>query len=134
MVPNRVVLVGLLVAIAACTSVRRVQPVTYLENHAPRVVWVTYSDNTVVLVAEPEVRRDTLRGTLQGTRVKIPLVQIQTVEAKVRDHTRTALLLGALGVAAVGAVYAAFISQAGSPGGNVVYCPVDNRGRATQYC
>jgi hypothetical protein len=76
---------------------------------------VTYkNNNTVVSVGDPEVRRDTLRGTLEGARVKIPLADIQTVQAKVHDGTKTALLLGALGVAAVSGLYVAFISQAGS--------------------
>ncbi len=62
-----------LVTVGACTSVRPIHPTTYLEENAPPVVWVTYHNDTVVSVAEPEVRRDTLRGTLEGARVKIPL-------------------------------------------------------------
>ena len=125
-----------LVAAGACTSVRPIYPTTYLEEHAPPVVWVTYKNNTVVPVGEAEVRRDTLRGTLEGARVKIPLAEIQTVEAKVRDGTKTALLLGTFGVVAVSTLYVAFISQSGSGGngGEVVYCPVDVRGRPTGSC
>ena len=138
MMPNRVAWVGLLggiAAIAACTSVRPISPRVYLEYNAPRVVWVTYHNNTLVPVAEPEVRRDTLRGTLEGARVKIPLIEIQSVQAKVRDGKKTALLLGGVGMAAIAGLYVAVISQSGSStGGQGIECPVDKRGRYELYC
>jgi hypothetical protein len=114
MVLNRVVLAALLLGIAGssgCTSVRHVQPAEYLETHSPQVVWVTYANNTVVLVADPEVRRDTLRGTLQGAKVKIPLSEIQSVQAKVRDHTKTAILATTVGVAIVSSMYVGFVGK-----------------------
>lgn len=115
MVLNRVVLAAaLLLGIAgssSCTSVQHIQPAEYLETHTPPVVWVTYADNTVVLVADPEVRRDTLRGMLQGARVKIPLSEIHSVQAKVRDHTKTAILATALGVAVVSSMYVGFVGK-----------------------
>ena len=137
MMHNRVALVGIICAVtAACTSVRTIHPTTYLEVNAPPVVWVTYNNKKVVSVGEPEVRRDTLRGTLEGARVKIPLADIQTVQAKVRDGGKTALLIGTIGVAAVSALYVGFISQAesSSGGGAGVFCPVDKRGRAENFC
>lgn len=138
MVLNRVARVGLFcgfAGVAACTSVRPISPKTYLEDNAPPVVWVTYNNNTLVAVAEPEVRRDTLRGTLQGEKVKIPLSEIQSVQAKVRDGTKTALLVSGIGVAAISTLYVAFISQAGSSGaGAAVFCPVDKRGRSENFC
>ena len=138
MVLNRVARVGFFcgfAGIAACTSVRPISPKVYLEDNAPPVVWVTYNNNTLVAIAEPEVRRDTLRGTLQGERIKIPLSEIHSVQAKVPDHTKTALLLSGLGVAAVSTLYVAFISQAGSTGaGESIVCPVDVRGYRTTYC
>ena len=136
MMHTRVALVGVFCAVAAaCTSVRPIHPTTYLEVNAPPVVWVTYNDNKVVSVNEPEVRRDTLRGTLEGARVKIPLADIQTVQAKVHDGGKTALLVGTIGVAAVSALYVGLISQSGSSnGGEVVYCGVDKRGRSENFC
>jgi len=102
---------GLLTGITACTSVRSVPPAIYLEDHAPPVVWVTYyANNTVVPVAEPEVKRDTLRGLLQGARVKIPLSEIRTVEAKVPNRTGTVLLAVGVGAGVVATMYFAFIS------------------------
>jgi hypothetical protein len=118
---NRVLLAGLLLAFAGgsgCTSVQHIQPAEYLENHNPPVVWVTYANNTVVLVADPEVRRDTLRGMLQGARVKIPLSEIHSVQAKVRDHTKTAILATTLGVAVVSSMYVGFVGKgSGKPTG-----------------
>ena len=132
---RRVAVAGLLVGVApigACTSVRPIHPTTYLEENPPPVVWVTYNNNTVVAVAEAEVRRDTLRGTLQGARVKIPLADIQIVHAKVRDGGKTALLVGSLGLVAVSTLYFASISKSGStPAAN---CGYDQRGFPIQYC
>jgi len=131
---SRVVLIGLFVSGGgACTSVRPIHPATYLADNAPPVVWVTYSNNAVVQVAEPEVRRDTLRGVLDGTRVKIPLGEIQTVEAKVHDRTKTALLVTSLGVAVVSALYVGFIAQAGSDESGHT-CGLDREGDPLQDC
>jgi hypothetical protein len=124
---NRVVLAGLLLAFAGssgCTSVQHIQPSEYLENHAPPVVWVTYTNNNVILVANPEIRRDTLRGLLQGERVKIPMSEIQTVKAKVRDHTKTAVLVTALGVAVVSSMYVGFVGK-GSANKTSIDCTGD---------
>ena len=131
---NQTVLLGLLTgAVAACTSVRSIHPTTYLESNAPPVVWVTYTNNTVVTVAEPEVKRDTLRGTLDGARVKIPLADVQSVQAKVRDGRKTALLVTTLGVAVVSALYVGFISQAGSNASDAT-CGLDHNGDPVQDC
>jgi hypothetical protein len=124
MVLTRVTLPGLLsvvVAVAACTTVRRVQPVEYLAVNTPDVVWVTRANNTVVPVAEAEVAGDTLRGTWEGKQepVAIPLGDIQSVQAKTPDHTKTALLATTVGVALVSSVYIIWISKAGESQGGV---------------
>ena len=110
--------------IGACRTVKRIEPTQYLEENSPQLVWVTYTNNTVVLVADPEIRRDTLRGLLQGARVRIPMVEIQSVRARVLDPTKTAVLLGAMGVAAVSAMYFMFISKSG-PDGITIDCAND---------
>jgi hypothetical protein len=125
--PRRVALAGLLVgvgALGACRAVRRVEPAQYFEENSPPVVWVTYANNTVVLVADPEIRRDTLRGTLQGARVRIPLAEVRSIHAKVLDRTRTAILLTALGAAAASSVYFMWISKSG-PEGITIDCAND---------
>lgn len=117
---GRVAGAGLLLGVVACTSVRRVAPTEYLENNAPAVVWVTRSNNTVVVVLEPSIKRDTLRGKMNGERVKIPLSEIQTVQAKVPDHKKTALLVTTVGVATVSTMYFTFMGK--SSGGTTVDC------------
>jgi hypothetical protein len=107
---NQVAVAGLL-GVAACTSIRSVPPKDYLENNAPSVVWVSYADNTLVPVAEPEIKRDTLRGLLQGVRVKIPLADVRSVQARVPNHMKTAILATTLGVATVSTMYFAFLSE-----------------------
>lgn len=137
---NPIALVGLLAAATgtgACMSVQRVEPNQYFDRYSPPVVWVTYADRTMVPVAQPEIRRDTLRGLLQGARVKIPLRDIHSVQAKAPNHARTALLVTTLGVAAVSSVYFVFVTQAGGGGagaGESVFCPTDVRGRPVNFC
>jgi len=126
MMRDRIPLIGVLFGVAGiggCTTVRSVPPSEYLADHNPPVVVVTYTNHTVVSIREPEVRRDTLRGTLQGERIKIPLSEIQTVQASVRDRTKTALLLGTVGVAVVSSMYFGFIAKAN--GGSTVDCTGD---------
>jgi len=124
---NRMALVGLLgvAALGACTTVRSVRAAEYLADKAPELVWVTDTNNTVVQVAEPQIKRDTLRGTVQGSRerVAIPLGEIRSVQAKVSDHRKTALLLAGVGVAVVSSMYFGFI--AGASGGSTVDCTSD---------
>ena len=137
MMSNRAVMIGLLLGVApvgACTSVQPISPKTYLEDNAPPVVWVTYNNSsTAVSLAEPDFKRDTLRGTLQGARVKIPISEIQSVEARVHDGKKTALLLTGLGVAAISSLYFGFISQAGSNTSDQT-CGLDREGDPLQSC
>jgi hypothetical protein len=50
---RRIALTGLLLAGAACTSVRPVQPAEYIPKNNPETVWVTYTDNSFVPVDHP---------------------------------------------------------------------------------
>jgi hypothetical protein len=126
MIRDGIPLISLLLGAAGlggCTTVRSISPAEYLADHNPPMVLVTYSNQTVVSVREPEVRRDTLRGTLQGERIKIPLSEIQSVQARVGDRTKTALLLTTVGVAVVSSMYFGFIAKAN--GGSTVDCTSD---------
>jgi uncharacterized ParB-like nuclease family protein len=49
-------------------------------------------------------------------RVKIPLTEIRTVQAKVHDHTKTAILVGTVGVVAASTIYFGLISKSGGSG------------------
>ena len=116
-------LLGGIAAVAACTSVRPISPRVYLEDNAPPVVWVTYADNTMVPVTDAVVKRDTLRGMLQGVRVTIPLADIRSVRARVPNHMKTLLLASTLGVVTVSTMYVAFLSK--GSGGATLDCTGD---------
>jgi hypothetical protein len=134
----RIALAGLLsgvAAVGACTTVRRVPPVEYLNKNSPEVVWVTYTNNAVVPLAQPEIAGDTLKGLREGTSnpLTIPLDQVRSVQAKQPDHLKTALLVTTLGVGAVSAVYFIYIRQAG-PFTDGVLCGYDVRVDPIPYC
>lgn len=135
----RVAVLGLVLVVTVvggCTSVRQVQPAALALSaaNAPAVVWVTDTSNTVTPVADPVIRRDTLRGKLNGARVRIPMSEIRTLQARLPNHGRTALLAITLGVAAVSAVYVAGISQAGGPASNGANCGQTVRGDPILAC
>jgi hypothetical protein len=120
MLLGRVTGAGLVLGAAACTSVRPIPPAEYLADNAPAVVWVTRSNHTVVELLEPSVKRDTLRGKVNGERVKIPLTDVQAVHAKLPDHKKTALLATTVGVATLSTMYFGFMSK--GSGGPTLDC------------
>ena len=113
---NRVLLAGLLLAVAACHVVRPVQPVEFISQHNPEVVWVTYTDNSFVPVQGPKIVGDSLMGTWQGLAepVAISLKEIQTVQARIPAPKRTVLLATVLTATFGGAIYS--IATAGNSG------------------
>jgi hypothetical protein len=104
---NRIALAGLLLAVAACMTVRPVQPAQFIPLHNPAVVWVTYTDNSFVPVAGPKIVGDSLKGTWAGLGepVAMSLSEIKTVQAKIKSPKRTILLFTVVGAAVAGAVY-----------------------------
>jgi len=133
MVLNRVPLAGLLVAAAACSSVQNVQPAEYIPQHSPAIVWVTYTDQSFVPVAQPRIVGDSLMGTWQGLQepVAISLKDIATVQAKLPSPKKTIILVGSLGVISSAVVYTLMTAgNGGVPGG----CGFDHNGQPLQYC
>ncbi|HUL04294.1 MAG TPA: hypothetical protein VLV16_13825 [Gemmatimonadales bacterium] len=131
---RRIALTGLLLAGAACTSVRPVQPAEYIPKNNPQTVWVTYTDNSFVPVDNPTIVGDTLKGTWAGLSepVTIPFSQIQTVQAKMPNHKRTIMLVSVVGLAAAGVAYT--VSTAGNSGDpNFKGCGA-TKGTANTYC
>jgi len=120
---------------AACTSLRRVEPADFIAKNGPDVVWVTYPNKAVVPVAEPSVVGDTLKGLQKGTfrPLSIPLDQVQSVEARTPDHTKTILFVTGLGIVWVSSVYLIWVSQAG-PNTDGVRCGTDVRGQPLGSC
>ena len=138
MVLNRVALATLLLeaaGVVACTTVRRIEPVPYFAQNNPDVVWVTYTNNTVVPVAQPDLAGDTLKGMRQGTQqpVAIPLDQIRSVATKTPDSRKTAILVTGVLAGLVGSVYTLWISKAGSKNDGVS-CGFNEDAIAIPYC
>jgi hypothetical protein len=127
MTPHRIAVAVLVCGTlaGACTSLRRVQPVEFFRKNSPDVVWVTYPNNTIIPVAEPEITGDTLKGRHQGSqrRLAIPLGDVKSVAARQPDKTKTVLFLTALGGVWVSTVYFLWVSKAG-PHPEGVFCGV----------
>ena len=106
---SRVVCICIALGSAVCTSVRPVRPADLASKQLPHVVSVTYPDHTVLVLMDPELSADTLRGVRWGTQdsVAVPLDSVQTVDAKVHDRTKTLLLVAAVGGLAIAGVYIA---------------------------
>src|SRR5262245_33212947 len=118
---RRVAVCGLLLAGAACTSVKPVQPADFIPKNNPQTVWVTYTDNSFVPVEHPTVVGDTLKGMWAGLSepVTIPFSQIQVVQAKMPNSKRTIALVSVVGLAAAGVAYTVATSgDSGNPNFN----------------
>ena len=104
---NRVSLVGLILAAAGCMTVRSIEPAEYIPKHNPPVVWVTRTNSSVVPVAAPVIKGDTIDGVWRGQRMRvaIPLGDIRTVRAKVHDRYRTVLFVTAATAVFASALY-----------------------------
>ncbi len=111
MMRNRMAAAGLLLTVAACTSVRDVHPAHFIPQHGPALVWVTTTSRAVVGIALPRIDGDTLRGMWVRSRkpVAIPLNGVQTMQAKAPSPVRTAILVGTLGLVAGGTIW--FMTQ-----------------------
>ena len=138
MVRNRFAFAGLLVGVAgvvACTTVRRVQPDKFFATNSPDVVWVTYTNNSIVPVSQAEMAGDTLKGMRQGTQepVAIPLDQVRSVQARLPDRTKTVLLVAGGLTGFVASVYVLWISQAGPKTGGT-NCGYNEDAIAIPYC
>lgn len=111
MIMRRAVAIAALssMALSACMSAPRTiaSPRTYIPLRRPERVWITDKDGTVLEVARPRVLPgDTLfaRSSL-GEEVWLPLSEIQRVQARELDKTKTMLVIGGT-IAALGLVIA----------------------------
>jgi len=73
---------------------------------APDRVWVTQSDQSVVLLYEPRVVRDTLVGYIGRKRTKLPSAEIQRLRVRESAPTRTMLLATGLVLGFGGVLFA----------------------------
>jgi len=110
------------IAGAACTTMKS-PTLDQLQALGPDRVWVTQSDQSVVLLYEPRVERDTLVGYIGMRRAKVPGAGIQRLRVRVSAPARTMLLAGGL-ISAFGGVLFAVSGngpshvQAPLPGGS----------------
>ena len=117
---QRLTLAGVLLSTAACMTVRPVPSVaTFVPQQRPQLVWVTYTDNSIVPVMQPRISGDSLVGTWQGLSepVAIPLGEVKLVQARQQDRPRTRALVGALTVFTALGIFAITRST-----GNAVQC------------
>jgi hypothetical protein len=106
----------MLIAVAtACTTVATVRrPAQFITAKAPRIVWVTTTDNSQVALLSPRVRADTLGGLAEGVHyVEMPLSSVQSMRARQPAPRRTLLLVGGITLAVAGVAIAA--SRGGGP-------------------
>ena len=111
------------VASAACKTMRNValDQVNFLQ---PESALVTGSDQSIVLMWEPKVVRDTLVGYVGRHREKVPSARVNNVRVQTSAPVRTALLVAGLTVGVTGFLVlvagsgpsAPIVSSTGPPG------------------
>jgi hypothetical protein len=108
---------------AACTKMQAVT-LDQMSLLGPERIWVTEHDQSVVLMYEPKVVRDTLTGYIGRHREKMSSARVKEVRVQTKATTRTALLVGGLTVGFAGLLVlagsngqsAVIVSRAGPPG------------------
>lgn len=93
----RCALVVALMANTACTT-RKSVTLDQLRVLGPERAWVTESDQSIVLMYEPKVVRDTLVGYVGKHREKVPGTGVKELRVQGPAPTRTVLLV--VGIAA----------------------------------
>jgi hypothetical protein len=91
-------LLFLAAAASAACSEKRAVPLDQLRTIAPERVWVTGHDQSVVVMYEPKLVRDSLVGYIGRYKEKLPTAGVKEVRMQSPAHVRTALLVGGLAV------------------------------------
>lgn len=109
----RPIICVLLLATLASAACSRMKSVTLdqMSLMAPERVWLTEHDQSVTLMYEPKIVRDTLVGYVGRHREKMASVRVKDVRVQSKAPARTALLIGGLTVG-----LAAFLVAVGSNG------------------
>jgi len=95
----------LVCAVTACHTMKPVQPAT-LSSKSINRIWITKANDSAIVLAEPQLRGDTLAGFVNGQYEEMPLSDARSLRAREPAYGRTALLAGALTAAAVaGLIY-----------------------------
>ena len=90
---------------AACSTMKS-RTLAQIPEQAPERIWVTQRDQSVVLLYEPRVVRDTLVGYVGSQKTKLPSASIQEIRVREPADGRTLLLVSGLVVAFGGVLYA----------------------------
>ena len=127
MTPSRLSALLLLGALG-CSS-RQFVPVDYITTAAPPVIQV-YNGYKMFDVQQPTLSGDSVRGTVNGTSVAIPLRQVQLVSARKFSSARTAALVG--GIAIIGGFMAYAMVTEGE--GELEQCNYDDVNNLSDLC
>ena len=91
-----------IVGLSFCT---RAQEAFYIPLNHPSQIWVTQSDNAVVVVQLPRLLGDTLVGYVNGEYQEMMLSKAKQVQARRPQAGRTVLALGAATAGVVGIAF-----------------------------
>jgi hypothetical protein len=116
MTARRFLAATLLSVTAGCSSLSPVSdPFRFINETRPPLVYVTYETGAIMMLENPTVGGDSLRGTRPGDpqQVALPVRQVQRVATVRFNGGRTALLVAGLGVAAGVVTYAVLGTSSG---------------------
>lgn len=101
---TRPIICALLLTTLASAACSRMKTVTLdqMSRLGPERIWVTESDESVVLLYEPKVVRDTLVGYVGKHKEKMPSAGVKQVRVQTAAPTRTAALVVGLTASFVG--------------------------------
>ncbi len=92
-------------AVSACHSMKPVKP-DELSGKSIHRLWITTAHDSTIVLADPQLRGDTLAGFVNGAYEEMPLSETRSLRAREPAVARTALLAGALtGAAIAGLAY-----------------------------
>ena len=114
----------LLLAALSSAACHTMKPITLDQVNLlkPQRAWVTEADQTVVLVANPQVVGDTLVGYVNGTYEEMPAAQFKQVIVQAPATAKTVLLVGAVTAGFGGMVYALIGGHGGDKYVGSDYC------------
>src|SRR3989442_5970170 len=111
--PRRLIAGLLLASLTACTTFQPVSPREYIPISHPRQIYITRSDNSVVVMQLPKLLGDTLVGYVNGDYQEMTLSQAKQVNARVAANGRTAVAVAAA-VSGVAVASALMIGSGGA--------------------
>jgi len=104
----RASLAAVLLGTVGCATMRPLRdPAQFITRNHPRVVYITYLDNSSLYVAQPRVSGDSLFGKMAraSDSVAVPLHDLAVVQAPQRDATSIILFVSWIAASAAVAAY-----------------------------